>query len=155
MILLRNKPQSVTFQRRPTSCISSKWPKNSMQCTLGMPFLGVLGKFDRNRKGLKLALIWKCLQECVLFWLFRMSSNRVLFSPSCRVSSAGPFASSCSTINVNAAVRSKRRTETSANTVAFRSACLWACPTTVSVPNTTQFWCSVNCFSSPFNVRRG
>ncbi len=33
-------------------CISSKWPKNSMQFTLGMPFLGVLGKFYRNRKGL-------------------------------------------------------------------------------------------------------
>ncbi len=37
---------------RPTPYISSKWPKNSMQFTLGMPFLGVLGKFYRNRKGL-------------------------------------------------------------------------------------------------------
>ncbi len=36
----------------PTPCISSKWLKNSMQFTLGMPFLGVLGKFYRNRKGL-------------------------------------------------------------------------------------------------------
>ncbi len=52
VILLSNKPQSVTFQRRPTPCISSKWPKNSMQFTLGMPFLGVLGQFYRNRKGL-------------------------------------------------------------------------------------------------------
>ncbi len=52
--MLRNKPQSVTFQRRPTPCISSKWLKNSMQFTLGMPFLGVLGKFYRNRKGLTL-----------------------------------------------------------------------------------------------------
>ncbi len=51
--LLRNKPQSVTFQMRPTSCISSKWHKNSMQFTLGMPFLAVLGKFYRNLKGLK------------------------------------------------------------------------------------------------------
>ncbi len=50
--LLINKPQSVTFQMRPTSCISSKWPKNSMQFTLGMPFLAVLGKFYRNLKGL-------------------------------------------------------------------------------------------------------
>ncbi len=50
--LFRNKPQGVTFQRRPTPCISSKWPKNSMQFTLGMPFLGVLGKFYRNRKWL-------------------------------------------------------------------------------------------------------
>ncbi len=32
--------------------ISSKWSKNSMHFTLGMPFLGVLGKFYRNRKGL-------------------------------------------------------------------------------------------------------
>ncbi len=37
---------------RPTSCISSKWLKNSMQFTLGMPFLAVLGKFYRNLKGL-------------------------------------------------------------------------------------------------------
>ncbi len=62
--LLRNKPQSVTFQMRPTPCISSKWPKNSMQFTLGMPFLGVLGKFYRNRKGLKEMCFheykWKC-----------------------------------------------------------------------------------------------
>ncbi len=50
VILLRNKPQSVTFQRRPTPCISSK---NSMQFTLGMPFLGILGTFYRNRKWLK------------------------------------------------------------------------------------------------------
>ncbi len=34
-------------------CISSKWLKNSMQFTLAMPFLGVLGKFYRNLKGLK------------------------------------------------------------------------------------------------------
>ncbi len=34
--------------------MSSKWPKNSMQFTLGIPLLGVLGKFYRNRKGLKL-----------------------------------------------------------------------------------------------------
>ncbi len=51
--VLRNKPQSVTFQRRPTPCISSKWLKNSMQFTLGMPFLGVLRKFYRNLKGLR------------------------------------------------------------------------------------------------------
>ncbi len=51
---MRNKPQSVTFQKRPTSCISSKWLKNSMQFTLGMPFLAVLGKFYRNLKGLKM-----------------------------------------------------------------------------------------------------
>ncbi len=61
---------SVTFQRRPTPCISSKWPKNSMQFTLGMPFLGVLGKFYRNRKGLKcdkatqLSLIFRKLRKC-------------------------------------------------------------------------------------------
>ncbi len=30
----------------------AKWPKNSMQFTLGMSFLGVLGQFYRNRKGL-------------------------------------------------------------------------------------------------------
>ncbi len=40
------------FKRRPTPCISSKWPKNSMQFTLGYTFLGVLGKLHRNRKGL-------------------------------------------------------------------------------------------------------
>ncbi len=82
---------------------------------------------------------------CVIL-AFQNELKQSSVSPSCRVSSAGPFASSCSTINVNDAVRSKRRTETSANTVAFRSACLWACPTTVSVTNKTQFWCSFNCF---------
>ncbi len=33
----------------------SKWPKNSMQFSLGMPFLGILGKFYRNRKGLNIS----------------------------------------------------------------------------------------------------
>ncbi len=44
--------EKQTFQRRPTPCISSKWPKNSMQSTLVMPFVGVLVQFYRNRKGL-------------------------------------------------------------------------------------------------------
>ncbi len=57
ILTVEKQPQSVTFQRRPTPCISPKWPKNSMQFTLGMPFLG---KFYRNRKGLKRA-IWKNL----------------------------------------------------------------------------------------------
>ncbi len=64
VILLRNKPQSVTFQRRPTPCISSRWPKNSMQSTLGMPFLGVLGQFYRNRKGFKLCNTILARAEC-------------------------------------------------------------------------------------------
>ncbi len=36
-----------------------------MQFTLGMPFLGVLGKFDRNRKGLN-SLFW-VLEIIVVF----------------------------------------------------------------------------------------
>ncbi len=37
------------LSKETNTCISSNWPKNSMQFTLGMPFLG---KFNRNRKGL-------------------------------------------------------------------------------------------------------
>ncbi len=33
---------------------SDSVPKNNMQFTLGMTFLGVLGKFYRNRKGLRM-----------------------------------------------------------------------------------------------------
>ncbi len=51
--LILTVEKQTFFQRRPTPCILSKWPKNSMQFTLGMPFLGVLGKFYRNRKGLR------------------------------------------------------------------------------------------------------
>ncbi len=58
---------------RPTSCISSKWPKNSMQFTLGMPFLAVLGKFYRNLKGLKSSIVnqkssFPVLSFPVYFW---------------------------------------------------------------------------------------
>lgn len=40
--------------------------------------------------------------------------------------------------SVNADAKSKRRTGTSANTVVFRSAYLWACPTMVSVMASTH-----------------
>ena len=49
-----------------------------------------------------------------------------------RVFSDGPSVSSWSMTSVSVAARSKRRTATSANTAASRSACQWACPTTVS-----------------------
>ncbi len=42
----------------------SKWPNNSMQFSLGMPFfLGVLGTFYRNRKGLNISRLTGCVPK--------------------------------------------------------------------------------------------
>ncbi len=73
---------------RPTSCISSKWPKNSMQFTLGMPFLAVLGKFYRNRKGFNYCLnsAWHGGDQFVALLRGGMKAQvslTVVFSSSC------------------------------------------------------------------------
>ena len=66
---------------------------------------------------------WTCLSVCLSVCL-PTNSFRVFFG--------GPYAWSWSMTSVSAAARSKRRTATSANIAASRSACQWACPTTVS-----------------------
>ncbi len=40
----------LNISKTYSDSVSSKWPKNSIY--FGYAFLGVLGQFDRNRKGL-------------------------------------------------------------------------------------------------------
>ncbi len=54
ILTVEEQTSECHLSKETNTCISSKWPKNSMQFTLGMPFLGVLGKFYRNRKGLRM-----------------------------------------------------------------------------------------------------
>lgn len=74
-------------------------------------------------------------------WLLVLWSIDVhlLMSRPLRVSFGEPSVWSWSMTSVSVAARSKRRTATSANTAASRSACQWACPTTVS-PAAEQVW---------------
>lgn len=71
-------------------------------------------------------------QYTVFGILTSLSIYLCLSTHSFRVFFGGPSVWSWSMTSVSAAARSKRRTATSANTAASRSACQWECPTTVS-----------------------
>ncbi len=81
MILTIEKQISECHLSKETNtCISSKWPKNSMQFTLGMPFLGVLGKFYRNRKGITvIQYITVSGGTCYVLYVFWQLAGEICF----------------------------------------------------------------------------